>query len=67
MKIHIIAAALPPQLDGIGDYSALLAAELARCVEVTLLSGAGPDATCIPGVREYTTNAQMSAHSSETK
>ena len=24
MKIHIIAAALPPQLDGIGDYTAVL-------------------------------------------
>ncbi len=40
MKIHIISAALPPQLDGIGDYTALLAAELARSATVTVLTGA---------------------------
>ena len=44
MKIHIIAAALPPQLDGIGDYTANLAAELARLATVTVLTGApAPD------------------------
>jgi glycosyltransferase involved in cell wall biosynthesis len=51
VKVQLIAAALPPQLDGIGDYSALLAAELAKRAEVTVLSGGGPDATPIPGVR----------------
>ena len=50
MKITIIAAALPPQLDGIGDYTACLAAELARAASVTVLTGArAPDP--IPGVR----------------
>src|SRR5579871_3033725 len=51
MKVHLIAAALPPQLDGIGDYSALLASELTRHATVTILSGAGPNAAPIPGVR----------------
>ena len=50
MKIHIIAAALPPQLDGIGDYTACLAAELARSQDVTVLVGA-PSPDPIPGVR----------------
>jgi glycosyltransferase involved in cell wall biosynthesis len=50
VKITIIAAALPPQLDGIGDYSALLAAELARTQDVTILTGA-PTPDPIPGVR----------------
>ena len=46
----MIAAALPPQLDGIGDYSARVAAELAHSAEVTVLTGA-PDPDPIPGVR----------------
>ncbi len=50
LKIHIIAAALPPQLDGIGDYTACLAAELARSATVTVLTGA-PAPTPIPGAR----------------
>ena len=50
MKLHIIAAALPPQLDGIGDYTACLAAELARSQDVTILVGA-PSPDPIPGVR----------------
>ena len=50
MKIHIIAAALPPQLDGIGDYTACLAAELAHSADVTVLTGA-PSPGPIPGVR----------------
>ncbi len=50
MNLTIIAAALPPQLDGIGDYTAHLAAELARSVSVTILTGA-PAPTPIPGVR----------------
>ena len=53
MKIHIISAALPPLLDGIGDYTANLAAELARSATVTVLTGAqAPDP--IPGVRVET-------------
>ena len=50
MKIHIISAALPPLLDGIGDYTANLAAELARSTSVTVLTGA-PAPSPIPGVR----------------
>ena len=50
MKIHIIAAALPPQMDGIGDYTACLAAELAHSADVTILTGASQP-TPIPGVR----------------
>ncbi len=40
MKIHMIAAALPPQVDGIGDYTAYLASELARSATVTVLTAA---------------------------
>lgn len=40
MKLYIISGALPPQLDGIGDYTALLAAELAKSAEVVVLTGA---------------------------
>ena len=50
LKIHIIAAALPPLLDGIGDYTACLAAELAKSATVTILTGV-PSPTPIPGVR----------------
>lgn len=39
MKIHIIAAALPPQRDGIGDYTAALAAEMKHSADVTVLTG----------------------------
>ncbi len=50
MKITVIAAALPPQLDGIGDYSARIAAELAHSQDITVLTGA-PAPDPIPGVR----------------
>ena len=53
MKLHIISAALPPKLDGIGDYTAHLAAELARSGDVTVLTGM-PDPAPIPGVRVET-------------
>lgn len=50
LQIFIISAALPPQLDGIGDHTAHLAAELAKSATVTVLTGAtAPDP--IPGVR----------------
>ena len=38
-KLWIITAALPPRLDGIGDYSALLSAELAKSADVTVVCG----------------------------
>jgi glycosyltransferase involved in cell wall biosynthesis len=44
VKIAMIVAALPPKLDGIGDYTAHLAHELARSSKVTILTGqAGAD------------------------
>ncbi len=47
MKIHLISAALPPQRDGIGDYTACLAAEMARSASVTVLTGApNPASIC---------------------
>lgn len=49
MKIHLIAAALPPALDGIGDYTARIAAELAHSATVTVLT-AQADPEPIPGV-----------------
>lgn len=59
MNIHIIAAALPPQVDGIGDYSAHLAAELARSASVTLLTSQGRPHDPISGVSiEPTFSAQ---------
>ena len=50
MNISIIAAALPPRLDGIGDYTANLAAELARTVTVQILGPKTYVLTPIPGV-----------------
>ena len=50
LNLTIIAAALPPQLDGIGDYTACLAAKLSKSVAVTVLTGA-PRPDPIPGVR----------------
>lgn len=38
-SLCLIAAALPPKLDGIGDYSASLAAELAHTHRVSILTG----------------------------
>jgi glycosyltransferase involved in cell wall biosynthesis len=51
VKLHIITAALPPKLDGIGDHTALLAAQLARQADVTILSGQESETTPIAGVR----------------
>ncbi len=50
MKVSIIAAALPPQLDGIGDYAANLAAELAKSETVTVLTSKGFSPSPMPGV-----------------
>ncbi len=51
MKVHVIAPALPPALDGIGDHSARLAAGLAGAGHaVTLLAPSGP-ADPVAGVR----------------
>ncbi len=50
MKIHTIASALPPKLDGIGDYTALLAAELAKSATIKVLTGRGQTPDPIPGV-----------------
>ena len=49
MKIHIIATALPSNLDGIGDNPDLLAAEMARSAVVKVLT-AQNDSNTIPGV-----------------
>lgn len=43
MNICIIAAALPPQLDGIGDYTARLAAVLSQTTEICILTSTGTD------------------------
>ena len=50
LKIAIISAALPPRLDGIGDYTALLAAHLARSAEVQILTAEGTRCDPVPGV-----------------
>lgn len=51
-SLHQIVAALPPKLDGIGDYTARLTAELAKHVRPTLWTATG---TCdaIPGAKIY--------------
>ncbi len=46
----MIAAALPPKLDGIGDYTACLAAELAQTIEVTILTAQGQQPASIANV-----------------
>src|SRR5690242_11391926 len=50
MKIHIIAPALPPSFDAIGDYTALLSRELARRASVKVLLPYGPEPDPIPAV-----------------
>ncbi len=50
MKIDIIAPPLPPQIDGIGSYTACLAKELAQSVEVKVWTVLGHDYNPIPGV-----------------
>ena len=49
MKIYLVCPPLPPRLDGIGDYTALLASELANSHTVTILTSE-KNATTIPNV-----------------
>ena len=51
MKLDIIVSSLPPKLDGIGDYSARLAAELGKSLSVRVLTRAAGEVDAIPGVR----------------
>jgi glycosyltransferase involved in cell wall biosynthesis len=50
VRIEIIAPSLPPELDGIGDYTALLAAELAGTDAVRLLVPKGRSYAPVVGV-----------------
>lgn len=50
MNIHLIAPALPPQLNGIGDYTACLAAELSESAAVTVYVEAGPAVNPLQGI-----------------
>jgi glycosyltransferase involved in cell wall biosynthesis len=50
MKIDLIYPLLPPHLDGIGDYTALIAAELAKQHTVRILTGLQPTVSPIQGV-----------------
>ena len=61
--IALIAAALPPQLDGIGDYSAKIAAELAKTRPVTIFTGTDAEHDSIPGVEILPTFAPGEAKS----
>lgn len=53
MKICLLCAALPPQLDGIGDYTANLAAELACHHDVSIVA---------PSARNYLPIANVAIH-----
>jgi glycosyltransferase involved in cell wall biosynthesis len=50
LNIDIISAALPPQVDGIGDYTAALSQQLARTARVSVLTAVGRQYTEITGV-----------------
>lgn len=50
MKIDLIVSALPPTIDGIGDYTARLAAELAKSSRVRVLTSNRCAADAIDGV-----------------
>jgi glycosyltransferase involved in cell wall biosynthesis len=50
VNISVVSAALPPQLDGIADYTALLCAELAKTACVRVLTSRGPVHDPLPGV-----------------
>lgn len=49
-KLCMIAAAVPPKMDGIGDYSANLAGNLTQFCKVKILTSRGYSPTPIPGV-----------------
>lgn len=49
-RYALISAALPPQIDGIGDYTAYVAEELARTAEVRVLVPTGTNFLPIDGV-----------------
>ncbi len=54
LRIDLISAELPPQLDGIGDYTFCLAAELARqstAGSIRIWCGADRETSEIPGVQ----------------
>jgi glycosyltransferase involved in cell wall biosynthesis len=48
MHIALLCPVLPPTVDGIGDHTYFLAAALAECARVTVLSGSG-NFHCPPG------------------
>jgi glycosyltransferase involved in cell wall biosynthesis len=50
-RLHIIAPALPPMLDGIGDYTAHLSLELSKSLDVTIVGNSVAVLDPIPGVR----------------
>jgi glycosyltransferase involved in cell wall biosynthesis len=50
MRIHLIAPRLPPSIDGIGDYTALLARELTSRAIITILTGTDQMIDHIPQV-----------------
>ncbi len=50
-KLYIVAPALPPMLDGIGDYTALLARELSKSLDVSIVGNSQETADPIPGVQ----------------
>lgn len=50
MNISVITAALPPQLDGIGDYTALLCAELTKSACVRILTSHSPAHHPLPSI-----------------
>src|SRR5437016_1775707 len=50
LKLQMITAALPPQLDGIGDYSACLGSELSRRIDLTILTSRDHRHSPIDGV-----------------
>lgn len=63
MKLLIVSPTLPPRLDGIGDYTARLAAELADRVETTVVTDSGAVADPIRGVTvlpAFSTNRRRS-------
>jgi glycosyltransferase involved in cell wall biosynthesis len=50
MRIDLVAAALPPRMDGIGDYTARLARVLSRTNQVRILTTTDAAVDPIPGV-----------------